>query len=475
MIKGHHFSRRDSIRKSAAATLGFSIIPAYLTSARAENNPRLPPSRRINLGCIGVGGRAAGVIPSLTRDGAAVPVAFCDVDFSTSNKRAENLESWPDVPRFNDFRVMLDKMGNDIDAVSVVTPDHTHFTAAIHAMSMGKHVYVEKPLTHTFQESEILMRAEKKFKVVTQMGNQGHTSSGAAQFRQMRDAGLMEDVYKIEAWKDPSLWFMKKKHRISAYPPEERPPESLHDWNQWCGPQEVMPFNSKYHPGGWRAFHKYGCGMFGDWGCHIIDFVHDYLKLGLPTEISPLRLDDYNQVIFPLSSHIRFRFPERGPRFPSVELMWRAGADCNPVFDAKYGDPQEDGSVRIPDFGNAGTLLHRKQGDYVIMRGHHGDASRIYPRVKMMEHMDAMKAPKPEYSHGTSFIQACMGNTTTTSPFSVSGELTQVLNLGMIAEYLNVDLKFDPENKQFVGNDEANVLLKGATPRPEWAQYYKLA
>lgn len=474
MKNPHHSSRREFIRKSASSALGFTFIPAYLTSARAENNPKLPPSRRINLGCIGVGGRAAGVIPALTADGAAVPIAFCDVDFKSPKDIGDNLQAWPEATRFHDFREMFDKMGKDIDAVSVVTPDHTHFVAAIHAMSMGKHVYVEKPLTHTFEESEILMRAEKKFKVVTQMGNQGHTSSGATQFKQMLAAGLIDDVNKIEAWKEPSLWFMNQNKRISSYPPEEKTPESLDNWNLWCGPKEITPFNSKYHPGGWRAFHRYGCGMFGDWGCHIIDFVHDHLNLGLPTEINPLRLDDYNQVIFPLTSHIRFRFPERGPKLPAVELMWKAGADCFPVFEEKYGDVQEDQSIKIPGLGNAGTLLHRKQGDYVILRGHHADASRIYPRVRMLEHMDAMKPPKPEYTHASSFIQACMGNTTTTSPFSVAGALTQVLNLGMIAEFLNAELKFDPGTKRFVGNDEANFLLQGPKPRSEWSHYYNL-
>jgi hypothetical protein len=468
-------SRRSFIQKTAAATLGFNFIPAYLTSARAQNNPKLPPSKRINLGCIGIGGRAAQVIPALAKSGAAVPVAFCDVDFAGSRNIKGNLKKWPDLPRFNDFRVMLDKMGKDIDAVSIVTPDHVHFVAAILAMSMGKHVYLEKPLTHTFEEAEILMRAEKKYKVVTQMGNQGHTSAGALQFQQLVAAGLTDDVQKIEAWKEPSLWFMEAKERIAAYPPEQKAPDSLKDWNLWCGPKEVMPFNALYHPFGWRAFHKYGCGMFGDWGCHIIDLAHHYLKLGLPTEISPLRLDDFNKIIFPLTSHIRFQFAERGPKLPAVELIWKAGADSHPVFDGKYGDVQEDQSISKPKLGQAGTLLHRKQGDYLIMRGHHGDASRIYPRRVMLEHMDMVKAPKPEYTHEHSFIQACMGSATTNSPFSVAGELTQVLHLGMIAEFLNVDLKFDPATKRFIGNDEANSLLKGSPPRAEWADLYKLA
>jgi predicted dehydrogenase len=468
-------SRRDFLRKSAVAAFGFTFMPAYLTSARAATNPTLPPSRRINLGCIGVGGRAAGVIPSLTSDGHAVPVAFCDVDFGGSRKIEGNLEAWPEVARFQDFRVMLDKMGKDIDAVSVVIPDHNHFVAAIHAMALGKHVYVEKPLTHTFAEAEALMRAEKKFKVVTQMGNQGHTSSGAEQFRQLVAAGLTDDVIQIDAWKEPSLWFMQPKKRITDYPLEEKLPDSFSDWSLWCGPKAMKPFNSLYHPFSWRGFHHFGSGMFGDWGCHIIDFVHHYLKLGLPTAISPVRLDDHNKVIFPQTSHINFDFSARGPGLPAVQLRWKAGADCHPVFEEKFGDQQEDKSIKRPALGEAGTLLHRKQGDYVILRGHHGDASRIYPREIMLKHMDTIKAPKPAYTHGTSFVQACLGNTRTTSPFSVAGELTQVLNLGMIAELLNVALQFDPAKKQFVGNDEANLLLRGAEPRAEWAHYYRIA
>ena len=469
-------NRRNFLKKTAVSTFGFTFIPAYLTSARAADNPKLPPSQRVNLGCIGVGGRAAGVIPSLTDDGFAVPIAFCDVDFASSDKIKPNLERWPDMPRYHDFRVMFDEMGKDIDAVSVVTPDHTHFVAAIHAMSLGKHVYVEKPLTHTFEESEILMRAERKFKVVTQMGNQGHTSSGAEQMKQIVAAGLADDVYKIEAWKEPSLWFMQVGKRISEYPAAESLPSTFSNWDLWCGPQQVKPFSGKYHPGGWRAFHQFGCGMFGDWGCHIIDFVHHYMQLGLPTAVTPVRLDDYNKVIFPLSSHIRFQFAERGPTMPAVELMWRAGADCFPEIEEKYGDRQEDGSVKIPSPGAvAGTLMHRKQGDYLIQRGHHASASRIFPREKMMEHYDVMKAPKIPFNHGLSFIQACMGNTKTESPFSVAAPLTQVLNLGMIAEFLNEDLKFDPQKKRFVGNDAANFLLSGEAPRAEWAPYYKLA
>ena len=324
-------TRREFLKKSAAATFGFTFIPAYLTSARAKGSPLLPPSQRINLGCIGVGGRATGVIPSLCNNGGAVPVAFCDVDYgNVKRKIAKNLKAFPDVKRYKDFRIMLEEMGNDIDAVSVVVPDHMHFPAAILAMSMGKHVYVEKPLTHTFEEAGMLMRAEKKYNVVTQMGNQGHTSSGALQFKQAVDDGIIKDITHMDAWKTPGLWFMQMDKRISAYPPAEPIPASLDNWDLWCGPNEVKPYSSLYHPFNWRAFYLYGGGMLGDWGCHIVDFAHDYLKLGLPTKITPLKMVDHNHVIFPESSQIKMHFPARGAGMPAMDRTWRDGQKCHP-------------------------------------------------------------------------------------------------------------------------------------------------
>jgi predicted dehydrogenase len=330
-------------------------------------------------------------------------------------------------------------------------------------------------LTHTFEEAEILMRAEKKFKVVTQMGNQGHTSAGAEQFKQMLAAGIVDDVVKIDAWKSPSLWFMNAKERIQGYPPEEPMPESLKTWDLWCGPQEVKPFSKMYHSFNWRGFHLYGGGMFGDWGAHIIDFAHDHLKLGLPTRITPLALADYNRVSYPLSSDIRFEFPARGEKLPAVELHWKAGGDTKFDLAEKYGDPGKDGKVLMPSPGGAGTTLHRKQGDYVIQRGSHERHSLVYPRAKMVEFGDAVSLHPPKYNHFESFVHACMGEGTTESRFSVSGLLTQVLNLGTIAEYLNVDLQFDPQTKRFIGNDEANARLAGPAPRAAWADCYKLA
>ena len=463
--------RREMIKTTALAIGACTVLPAYLTSARAADNPQQPPSRRINLGCVGIGGQGEGIIPFFCHDKIATPIAFADVD----HDRGKNMiKRYPEAKTYHDFRKMYDEMGKDIDAVTIATPDHTHFTATILAMSMGKHVYTEKPLTHSFQEAEILMRAEKKYGVVTQMGNHGHTSAGSEQFKKLVSHGIVDDIVKIEAWKSSALWHMGKD-RINQYPQQQPIPASLNSWDLWCGPSEVHPYNSKYHPFNWRGFFCYGGGIFGDWGPHIIDLVHNYLKLGLPTQVKAVQCFDCNPVIFPRSSNILFKFPERGPRLPAVELDWKAGMDFKtPQADPKYGEKQADGTIKIPDLEGAGTFLHRKQNDYIIKRGSHRSASRIYPLETMASFGDTLKAEAPIFTHQRCFIEACMGRGKTESPFEKSGVLTQVLLLGMIAEQLNEDLSFDPIKKMFVGNDSANALLK-IEPRAEWASCYKLA
>ncbi|MEM7146452.1 MAG: Gfo/Idh/MocA family oxidoreductase [Verrucomicrobiota bacterium] len=462
----HSPTRRSFIKKSAAASFGFSVLPSYLALGKPDGQGNVPPSGRINLGCVGVGGRARSVVPGVCKDGFAKPVALCDVDFKARNVET-NLEQYPDAKQFADFRVMLDKMGDDIDAVTVVTPDHTHFVAAIDAMRRGKHVYVEKPLTHSYREADLLMQAEKKYGVVTQMGNQGHTSSGSEQFRNLVDKNIIRDIVKIDAWKSGGLWFMDAAERIKEYPAEEEKPSTL-DWDLWCGPAEMKPFSSLYHPFSWRGFHLYGNGMLGDWGAHIIDFAHDFLNLGLPTKIQALEMADHNQIIFPLVSKLSMHFPARGDGMPACDLIWHDSSDdCAPKADEKYWDGDD-----APDFGKVGTLLHRADGEFLVQRGSHSRVSRIYPREEMMKYAEDIKVPGPEFGHAESFTQACLGNGTTSSPFSIAAPLTKVLLLGVVAQYLNEDLDFDPETESFKNNDAANDHLAGPPPRTGWKDFY---
>lgn len=463
-------ARRQFLKKSAAATFGFTALPSYLALGKPDSAGNVPPSQRINLGCIGAAGRANGVIPGVCSNGFAKAVAFADVDSKNLNA-GKNIEAFPEARKFADFRVMLDKMGDDIDAVTVCIPDHTHFVAALAAMQRGKHVYVEKPLTHSYREADLLMKAEKKYGVVTQMGNQGHTSGGSEQFKHLVAKGIVRDIVKIEAWKSPGLWFMKADQRISEYPPEEPKPDTL-DWDLWCGPAEVKPFNHLYHPFSWRGFYLYGNGMLGDWGAHIIDFAHDFLKLGLPTKIDCLEMVDHNRVIFPLVSRLAMHFPARGEGMPACDMTWHDGDGWEPEMDEKFWDADAAGKKEKPKLSGAGTFLHRKDGAFLVQRGSHSSPSRIYPREKMMEFKDDIKAANPEFDHQQAFTQACLGKGTTNSRFSIAAPLTKVLLLGVIGQYLKENLEFDPKTESFKGNDKANALLAGPAPRKEWAAYY---
>jgi len=461
-------TRRRAL-KNASKAFAFTFIPSYLaTGVRAQGDPE-PPSKRINLACVGVGGRAGGVIPSLCNKGNAVPVALCDIDFN-HRRQGKVLQQFPEVERFADYRVMLEKMGKDIDAVSVVTPDHSHFGASILAMSMGKHVYVEKPLTHSFDEAQKLIEAEQKFQVVTQMGNQGHTGLGPYQFQEWMKRGVIKDVREIHAWKGPGLFFMNASERFNKWPAAEEVPKNL-NWDLWCGPAPKRPYTSKLHPFNWRGFYDYGCGMLGDWGAHIIDYVHDYLELGLPTKIEAVKIEDPNDIIFPLSTQLTFTFPERSPELPEVKLHWRDGGTFHPEIERTFWDGEE-----APNLGGAGTFFVPDGGkaDYAVLRGSHSNPSRIMPHGKTRDMIDKLKVDKPDVpGHQESFIQACMGNGKTWSPFSVAGPLTQVLNLGCIAQYLNESLAFDPQSKTFKNNAKATALLK-TNPRAGWEDLYKI-
>ena len=468
---GTQLSNRRSFLKKTTAAFGFTVMPSYLALGRTDSNGNVPPSQRINLGCIGAGGRAASIIPSLSQGGHATPVAFCDVDFSVKGC-ARNLKFFPKAKRFKDFRVMLDEMGDDIDAISVVTPDHTHFTATIDAMRRGKHVYVEKPLTHNFLEADLLMQAEKKYKVVTQMGNQGHTSAGSLQFQHLVNKGIIHDIVKIEAWKAARPKGMKLEKRIDQFPGKEPIPPSL-DWDLWCGPAKMNPYNRLYHPYSWRSFYQYGNGLLGDWGAHIIDFAHEWLKLGLPTHIKAIEMKDHNKVLFPLGTELEMHFPARGKGLPACDLHWHDGVGSQPKIDERYWDVDASNHKKMPGAGKAGTLLHGADGKYLVQRGSHGSPSRIYPRIKMKEFGADMIAKPPPFNHAQSFIQACMGKGTTSSPFSVGAELTQVLLLGVICQRLNKNLEFDPKTKQFKGNAKANEFLTGPPPRKGWEEFYK--
>jgi predicted dehydrogenase len=475
---GHAIGRRGFLKGmlTASAAAPFLIMPNRAKAAQSgAAAPVLAPSERVNLACCGIGNRGADDVESMAATGLANLVAFCDVDMGGPQTQ-KILKKYPDVPRFQDFREMLDKMGKQIDAVCIGVPDHTHFPIAMLAMSMGKHVYVEKPMGHTFQEVDLMMRAEKKYKVAAQMGNQGHSGANYFQFKAWVEAGIIKDVTKITA-------FMNSARRwhgwnVSALPNEEPIPETL-DWDKWLATAEFHKYNRKYVQGDWRCWYDFGNGALGDWGAHILDTAHQFLDLGLPMEVSAVKLEGPNPYIFPQGSTLLFRFPARNG-MPPVDVTWYDGVKNLPPLPEGFGTSKLSEDVPAPSSGSLDTakLAPGKViygGDLTFKGGSHASTLEIIPASKMKEMAPRLpKVPRGNSDHHKNFLLACKGQEKCRSSFDIAGPLSQVLVLGVLAQRLNTQLTFDRTTHQITNNAVANQLLVGPPPRKGWDQYYKM-
>ncbi len=461
--------RRRSFLKGVLTAGAASVFaPRLLLGASTTN--------KINLACCGIGNRGADVVKSLHGTGLANVVALCDTDMGAPHTRAV-LEMFPDVPRFQDFRQMFDKLGKDIDAVSVGVPDFSHFPIAMLAMSLGKHVYCEKPMAHSFRQIELMMAAEKKYKVATQMGNQGHSEANYFQFKTWTEAGIIKNVTKITAYMNMS----RRWHGMKAagYLPVQPIPATL-DWDVWLTTAEDHKYNKGYVNGDWRSWFDFGNGALGDWGAHIFDTAHEFLQLGLPTEVDPVKIEGWSPFIFPQASTLAFRFPARGT-MPPCELTWYDGQNNLPPLPSDLGESIVDENIPPPSSGSFDTKK-RPPGKVIygegltFKGGSHGSALKIIPEAKARDLAAKLpKVPKSPSNHFKNFLLAARGEEKCRSNFAVAGPLCQAMALGVIAQRVNARLEFDPATKQITNHKLANDLLAGVPPRQDWEQYYKLA
>ncbi len=460
------YSPASTRRRQVVKGLLGALAAPHLAYARA-------PSGKVNLACVGIGNRGAQIIKDLHATGLANIVALCDVDMGAPHT-AEILAMFPNVPRFQDFRRMFDKMGKQIDAVSVGTPDFSHFPIAMLAMSQGKHVYCEKPMGQSYREIALMMAAERKYKVAAQMGNQGHSEANYFQFKSWVGAGVIKNVRAITAhMNNPRRWHGMK---VAGYLPRQAVPATL-DWNGWTATGVPHDFNTGYINGDWRSWYDYGNGALGDWGAHIFDTAHEFLQLGLPTEVEAVRLDGHSPFIFPQASTLAFRFPQRGA-LPPLELTWYDGVDNLPPLPENYGAAIVDPNIPPPSkgSGSAAALPPGKiiYGDGLIFKGGtHGSELSVIGAAG--RDLALPSVPKSPSNHFANFLKACMGEETCRSSFAVAGPLCQAMALGVIAQRVNGKLTFDPVRQRITNHPRANALLAGAPPRKGWEQYYKLA
>jgi predicted dehydrogenase len=478
-MKSKEISRRLFIKQALTAS-AVSTIPSFWTPAKARTLPASPlisANDRVNLALIGIGNRGAEIANELYNTGLCNIVALCDVDMGASHTQAI-INKFPDVPRFQDFRKMFDTMAGQIDAVTAGVPDHSHFPITMEAMAHGKHVYVEKPMARTFNEVDLMMKGEKKYGVVTQMGNQGHSEANYFQFKAWQDAGIIKDVTAVTAHMNSSRRWHGWDPKITAFPAAEPLPQTL-AWDTWLGVVKHHDYNHDFVNGQWRCWYDFGMGALGDWGAHLLDTIHQFLDLGLPYEINPTYLKDHNPFFYPMSSTIVFRFPARGT-MPALDITWYDGLDNIPPVPEGYGVSEID--PNIPPVGggkiqpmklNPGKEIYTKT--LTFKGGSHGSTLSIIPEAKAKEMAPRLpEVPKSSSNHYANFLLSCMGKEKPRSPFSVAGPLSQLFCLGVLSQQLGEKLLFDRETKRITNHALANQMLFGDLPRKGWEDYYKI-
>ena len=478
-MSGKTISRRDFLQR-AAVIGGAAMMPSMAMgfNGNAAPTPRkVGANDKVNVALIGIGNRGNEVSKQFNATGLCNVVALCDVDMGAKHTR-EIEAMFPGVPKYKDFRKLFDEMARKIDAVVVCTPDHSHFPICMAAMREGIHVYVEKPLARTFFECEMLMEAEKKYGVVTQMGNQGHSEANYFQFKAWMDAGIIKDVTAVTAhMNNPRRWHGWNPG-MTAYPAAESVPSTL-DWDTWLCAAHEHAYNHDFHNGQWRCWYEFGMGALGDWGAHIIDSVHEFLELGLPYEVNPLYLKDHNPFFYPMSSTILFRFPER-QGMPALDITWYDGLDNIPAVPEGYGVSELDPNIPSvagqkiqPAKLNPGKEIYSKE--LTFKGGSHGSTLSIIPDEKAREMEGRLpEVPESTSNHYANFLLSVMGKEKPRSPFSVSGPLSQVFCLGVISQWTGQKILFDRKTKQITNNPLANQLLWGTVPREGWEEFYRI-
>ena len=435
-----------SRREFLAGTGGFAflVVPRHVLGGPGF----VSPNDAVNLAGIGAGGMGGGDISTHAKNGANI-VAMCDVD-----DNASAFNTFPKARRYRDYREMIDKEARNIDAVTVGTPDHIHAVATMAAIKAGKHVYCQKPLTHTLHECREITKAAKASGVMTQMGNQGHATEGARLTNEWIGAGIIGEVREVHVWSDRAgrLW----KQGIGR--PKESPtiPANF-DWNLWLGPIPERPYNPIYAPQGWRGFRDFGTGALGDMGCHIIDHPVWALGLGAPTSVeasvtldgSYLEGDTPNRETFPIASIIHYEFPARGS-LPPVRMTWYEGGLMPPT-------PTEmpNGS-RLPTngvlyVGTRGKLYHSSHGGMPqLLPGTLIEQARLVPKT-------LLRSP----GHYEEWLIACQGGPKPVSNFEYSGPLTEIVLLGVLALSLPGErLEWDSLNLKVKNQEKANQFLQ---------------
>jgi len=445
-------SRRTFLGTTATAAAAFTIIPS-----RAMGNVlgHKAPSEKLNIAVVGPGGRANSMLGHVSAAEENV-VALCDVDWQ---KAAPQFERFPNAKKYWDFRKMLDEMRNSIDAVIVGTADHTHCIVAAQAITMGKHVYVEKPLTHSVYESRLLTKLAAKYKVATQMGNQGASDPGVRQICDWIADGQIGEVTKVECSTNRPIWPQ------GLNPPQQGQwvPETL-NWDLFIGPAKMIPYHETYHPWNWRGWWAFGTGALGDMACHIMHPVFKALKLGYPTKVqgsSSLLLMD----CAPVAQKVKMTFPARTQfdtkkvKYPEVEVTWTDGGIMQDYPKGWPAEKRWDGEGPVIFYGTKDALIC----------GCYGRAPWLLSGRTPVSPKTQREVPTSETvrggHHTTDWVRACKespeNRTPTASDFSEAGPFNEMVVMGVLAvrlQGLGRELIWDGPNMQFTNIADSDQI-----------------
>ena len=441
MKKG--INRRNFIKSASFGAAAFSIVPASVLGANA-------PSNKLNIAGVGVGGMGGGNIRAMESENI---VALCDVDW---NKASGTFGRYPDAKQYKDFRVMLDKMGDQIDAVMVATPDHTHACVALEAMKRGKHVYVQKPLTKTVYEARLLTEAARKYGVITQMGNQGHSGEGIRLICEWIWDGAIGDVREVHAWTNRPIWPQGLKR------PTDTPavPDYL-DWDLFLGPVEGVAYNPVYHPWNWRAWTDFGTGALGDMACHILDPVFWALKLKYASSVQGSYAYGYYEGkrigfedTFPVASKIHLEYPSR-ESMPAVKVNWYDGG----ILPER---PAELESGRRMGDSDGGVIFVGDKGK--IMCGCYAKNPQIIPYSEMKKYNRPAKTiERVNTSHEMNWVEAIKNNKQASSNFDYAGPFTEMVLMGNLSLYKpGHKLEWDGDKMEVTNYPELNKYVNPA-------------
>jgi predicted dehydrogenase len=436
------FTRRQFLSNAGAAmTLAaVSIVPRQVLGAPGQK----PPSEKLNIAGIGVGGMGAANLRNLASENI---VALCDVDHDYA---AKTFQKYPRAKIYTDYREMLEKQ-KDIDAVVIATPDHTHAVISMAAMKAGKHVYCQKPLTHDVWEARQLAQAAQKCGVATQMGNQGHSLEGIRSLCEWIWDGAIGEVREVDAWCSLSYYPWGHADWSSRWGvrPKDTPavPGSL-NWDLWLGPAPQRPYHPAYHPAVWRCWWDFGSGMMGDRGAHTLDAAFWALKLGQPAVIEATSCG-LNADTHPLSAIVTYKFPARDT-LPPVKLTWYEGTR----------PPRPDAMSDELEWPPEGGLLF-KGAKGMIMAGVYANEPRLLPQSLNQGYQRPAKTlSRVNGGHEMDWVRACKTGQPAGSNFEYSGPLTEFCLLGNIAKRMDARIEWDAAQLKVTNLPEANKYVR---------------